>query len=68
MPEGGGFFLPATMVLTMAGLAFVGLAGFAPRRRPAARSLTRPRLSRAVNGAVGGLLVALAAKLATAAR
>jgi threonine/homoserine/homoserine lactone efflux protein len=68
MPQGGGVALPAAMVLTMAALVFVGLAGFALVAGRLRAALARPRVSRAVNGAVGGLLVGLAAKLAAAAR
>jgi threonine/homoserine/homoserine lactone efflux protein len=68
MPEGGGVLLPASMVVTMAGLAFVCLGCFALAAGRLRSALDRPSVSRAVNGAVGGFLVALAAKLATAAR
>ncbi len=68
MPQGGGVALPAAMVVTMAALAFAGLAGFALVAGRLRAALARPRVSRALNGAVGGLLVGLAAKLATAAR
>ena len=68
MPEGGGVLLPASMVVTMAGLAFGCLGCFALAAGRLRSALDRPRVSRAVNGVVGGLLVALAAKLATAAR
>jgi threonine/homoserine/homoserine lactone efflux protein len=68
MPRGGGALLPAAMVVTMAGLAFAGLVAFALVAGRLRAALARPRVARAVNGAVGGLLVALAAKLAGAAR
>lgn len=67
MPESGGALMPAAMVVTMAGLAFAALAGFALVAGRLRAALARPRVSRAVNGAVGGVLVALAAKLASAA-
>ena len=65
MPEGGGVALPAAMVVTMAALAFAGLAGFALVAGRLRAALARPRLSRAVNVVVGGLMVGLAAKLAS---
>jgi threonine/homoserine/homoserine lactone efflux protein len=68
MPAGGGLVMPAAMVVTMAALAFAGLAGFALAAGRLRAALARPRVSRAVNGTVGALLVALAAKLASAAR
>jgi threonine/homoserine/homoserine lactone efflux protein len=68
MPEGDGVVMPAAMVVTMAVLAFFGLAGFAFLAGRLRTALARPRVSRVVNSAVGGLLVLLAAKLASAAR
>ena len=67
MPAGGGLVLPAAMVVTMAALVFAGLAGFALAAGRLRAALARPGMSRAVNGTVGALLVALAAKLASAA-
>lgn len=49
--------LPAAMVVTMAALAFVGLVGFALVAGRLRGALDRPRVSRAVNVAVGGLQV-----------
>jgi hypothetical protein len=54
MPKDGGVLLPASMVVTMAGLAFVCLGCFALAARRLRSALDRPRVSRAVNGAVGG--------------
>jgi threonine/homoserine/homoserine lactone efflux protein len=62
---GAGGVLLAAMVLTMAGLAFVALAGFALAAGRLRAALARPHVSRAVNGTVGVLLVGLAAKLAS---
>jgi threonine/homoserine/homoserine lactone efflux protein len=67
MSDAGGLLL-AAMVVTMAGLAFVALAGFALAAGRMRAALGRPHVSRAVNGTVGLLLVGLAAKLAGAAR
>jgi threonine/homoserine/homoserine lactone efflux protein len=67
MSDAGGVLLGA-MVVTMAGLAFVALAGFALAAGRMRAALGRPHVSRAVNGTVGLLLVGLAAKLAGAAR
>jgi hypothetical protein len=63
-----GVLLPASMVLPMAGLAFVCLTGFALVAGRLRTALARSRVSRTVNAAIGGLLVGLAAKLASAAR
>jgi threonine/homoserine/homoserine lactone efflux protein len=60
-----GSVLLGAMVVTMAGLAFVALAGFALAAGRLRVALARPHVSRAVNGTVGVLLVGLAAKLAT---
>jgi threonine/homoserine/homoserine lactone efflux protein len=67
LSAGGGPVLPVAMVLTMAALVFAGLAGFAALAGRLRSALARPRVSRAVNGTVGGLLVGLAAKLASVA-
>ena len=68
MPEGGGVLLPVSTAVTMAGLAFVCLGCFALAAGRLRSALDRLRVSCAVKGTVGGLLVALAAKLASAAR
>jgi threonine/homoserine/homoserine lactone efflux protein len=68
LSTGAGPALPAAMVLTMAALVFAGLAGFAALAGRLRAALARPRVSRVVNGAVGSLLVGLAAKLASVAR
>jgi threonine/homoserine/homoserine lactone efflux protein len=67
LTSGAGLAPALLMVLTMAGLALAGLAGFALLAGRLRRLLARPRVSRAVNGTVGGLLVGLATKLATMA-
>jgi threonine/homoserine/homoserine lactone efflux protein len=56
------------MVVPMAGLAFVCLGCFALAAGRLRSALDRPRVSRAVKGTVGGLLLALAGKLASADR
>lgn len=65
LPPDGGAVLPAAMVATMAALVFMGLAGYALLAARLRSALSRPGPSRTVNTAIGALLVALAAKLAS---
>jgi len=67
LEPGAGLAPAAAMVVTMAGLALAGLAGFAVLAGRLREALARPRVSRAVNGSVGSVLVGLATKLATMA-
>ncbi len=65
LPPDSGTLLPAAMVATMAALVFTGLAGYALLATRLRSALGRPSVSRGVNATIGGLLVALAAKLAS---
>ena len=65
LPPDGGALLPAAMVATMAALVFAGLAGYALLATRLRSALARRGASRAVNAAIGTLLVALAAELAS---
>jgi threonine/homoserine/homoserine lactone efflux protein len=56
--------LPVAMVLTMAVIAFVWLAGYAYLAARMSRTLRRRRTARAVNAGLGTILVALGVALA----
>jgi threonine/homoserine/homoserine lactone efflux protein len=56
--------LPVAMVLTMAVIAFVWLAGYACLAARLSRTLRRRRTARAVNAGLGAMLVALGVALA----
>lgn len=68
MDAADGYAMPVTMALSMSLLDFVQLAGYAVVAARMRGALTASRVSRWVNGAVGSVFAALAAKLAMATR
>lgn len=64
--DGGGAALGLAMAVSMPALAFVWLAGYAALAGRLRSALSGRRVSRGVNGATGGAMVALAAKLTSA--
>jgi threonine/homoserine/homoserine lactone efflux protein len=58
--------LPVAMVVSMGSIVFVWLSAYAHLAARLSRTLKRRRSSRAVNGAVGTVLVALGSRLAVA--
>jgi threonine/homoserine/homoserine lactone efflux protein len=63
---GSSALLPVAMVGTMASMVFAWLTAYAHLAARLSRALRRRRSSRAVNGTVGTLLVALGSRLALA--
>lgn len=63
---GGGVALGLAMAVSFPLMGFVWLAGYATLAARMRAALTGRRLARSVNGATGGTMVALAAKLASA--
>ena len=61
--HGGGPVLGAAMAVSMPAMAFAWLAGYAALAGRLRTALSGRRVSRGVNGATGGVMVALAAKL-----
>ncbi len=64
--DGGGAALGLAMAVSMPAMAFAWLAGYAALAGRLRSALSGRRVSRGVNGATGGLMVALAAKLTSA--
>ena len=64
--DGGGAALGLAMAVSMPAMAFAWLAGYATLAGRLRSALSGRRVSRGVNGATGGLMVALAAKLTSA--
>jgi threonine/homoserine/homoserine lactone efflux protein len=62
--DGSSPLLPAAMVVAMGSLVFAWLAAYAHLAARLSQTLRRPGTARAVNGAVGIVLVALGGKLA----
>ena len=60
-----GALLPLAMVAAMGAMVFAWLTGYAYLAARLSRTLQRRRSSRAVNGTVGAVLLALGAGLAT---
>lgn len=61
--DGGGPVLGAAMAVSMPAMAFAWLTVYAAAAGRLRAALSGPRVSRGVNGATGGAMVALAAKL-----
>ena len=68
MGAGDGYARPLSMALSMALLDVALLSGYSLLASRLRGALTAPRVSRWVNGTVGSVFAALAAKLATASR
>jgi threonine/homoserine/homoserine lactone efflux protein len=64
--DGGGPALGVAMAVSMPALGFAWLAGYAALAGRLRSALAGRRVSRGVNGATGGVMVALAAKLTSA--
>jgi threonine/homoserine/homoserine lactone efflux protein len=68
MDAGDGYLRPLSMAMTMAALDLALLAGYSLLASRLRGVLTAPRVSRWMNGTVGSVFAALAAKLAMASR